>query len=124
MWRAWLQQLDERWPRLSRHLGGRLDIELPALLLSLAVHTMLLVALGLAGYRAGAEVRSEIQGGVIDPALGGADLATLPFQDLDQPVDPPSPTPAAGSFAPDVAAVTVMPAASVATAADGPRHGR
>ena len=84
MWRDRLRQLDERWPWLSRWLGGRLDIELPALLLSLVVHTAILAVLGMAGYKAGAEIHREFQARVVDSTLREPDLAALPFQDLDQ----------------------------------------
>src|SRR5947209_4630696 len=45
-----LRQLDERFPELSHWMGGRLDIEVPAILVSMGVHGVLLLVLATAGY--------------------------------------------------------------------------
>src|SRR4051812_44787312 len=45
-----LRELDGRHPELSRWVGGRLDIEIPAIAVSLGVHGALLLMLATAGY--------------------------------------------------------------------------
>jgi hypothetical protein len=106
-----LWALDERFPRLSHWLGGRLDIELPALAISAAFHLALLLLLGLIGYTVQKEAARPLQASsVIDAAL--TDLERSNFQDLDQSADPPTGTPRAGSFAPNLATVTIATVSS------------
>ncbi|MFO0892361.1 MAG: vWA domain-containing protein [Isosphaeraceae bacterium] len=93
------------WP------SRRLDFELPAYMASLALHAVFLVVLALAGHQvhqiAGREFRSQL----LDTSLGQSEST---FQDLDQDPELPSFVPAAGSFAPDLAA-TVTSAPSTAS---------
>src|SRR5438045_624098 len=91
-----LRALDQRYPALSQWVGGRLDIEVPAILVSLAVHGVFLLVLATAGYAVHAEGRHEFQGAVLDKAISN-ELTQSDFQDLDQSPDPPALTPAAGS---------------------------
>ena len=48
---------EARFPWLSSWFGDRLDVELPAFLVSLTVHGLLLVSLAFAGY----SVHKEVQ---------------------------------------------------------------
>jgi hypothetical protein len=91
--------VEARFPRLASRVGGRLDIEIPALFMSLAVHALLLVGLAFAGYRSYSEVHREFRSELVDNLLSSEST----FQDLDQSADLPSPTPLAGSFAPNLA---------------------
>jgi hypothetical protein len=105
-----LRDLDARHPRLSRWVGGRLDIEVPALLVSLAVHLAVLAVLGMVGYAVRHEVGGHFEAALVDTALG--DLERSNFQDIDQTAEPPALAPTAGSFAPNLAAITIQPSAS------------
>src|SRR4051794_14300099 len=48
--RRGLRALDARYPGWSQRVGGRLDIEVPALLVSAAAHALFLLVLATAGY--------------------------------------------------------------------------
>jgi hypothetical protein len=115
-WYEALLSLDERYPRLSEWVGGRLDLEVPALLASLAAHVALLLCLGMVGYAVHREVGRSFEAfaGPVDTTL--SDLERSKFQDLDQSADRPSLTPAAGSFAPNLSSVTIRPVADGPTA--------
>ena len=88
--------LEARLPWLATWLGDRLELELPAFGVSLAVHGLLLVGLAFAGYRVHREVQREFRSEVVDNLVP----SDLTYQDLDQTASPPAPVPAAGSFAP------------------------
>src|SRR5207253_10641777 len=92
-WREALLTLDDRYPRLSHWVGGRLDLEVPALLVSLAAHFTLLLCLGMVGYAVHREVGRQFEAstGLLDTTL--PDLERSNFQDLDQPANRPSLTP-------------------------------
>ena len=60
------RDLEARFPWLSTWFGGRLEIELPAFLVSLTMHGLLLVGLAFAGYRVHQESSREFQSGVVD----------------------------------------------------------
>ena len=117
--------LEERFPWLSSWLGGRLDIELPAFLMSLTMHGLVLLCLGLAGYRVHQEAHHEFQSGVVDNVVPTEST----FQDLDMTANPPAAIPAAGSFAPTFAPA-ITPASSsagafsVSTPSDSTNGGR
>jgi hypothetical protein len=121
-WRLWLRQLDDRFPALSRWAGGRLDIEVPALLMSVGVHAVVLLVLATAGYAVHTEARREFQSRVVENTVSN-ELTHSDFQDIDQSPDPPALTPAAGSFAPNLAPMTVSspPDAAVGASAGGNR---
>ena len=55
------RDLEARFPWLSTWLGGRLEVELPAFLVSLTMHGLLLVCLAFAGYRVHQESSREFQ---------------------------------------------------------------
>src|SRR5689334_1597676 len=81
--RAFLRGLDRRYPQASRWLGGRLDIEVPAILVSVGVHALLLLVLGMAGLAVQHEVQREFQSRVDDHTVLGELEAKTDFQDLD-----------------------------------------
>jgi hypothetical protein len=107
--------LDEDYPWLSHWLGGRLDIEVPAIAVSVAVHGLLLLVLATAGYAVHTESRREIQSQVLDKVVSN-ELTHSDFQDLDQSSDPPALTPAAGSFSPNLATMVSSPPAAAVSA--------
>ena len=96
-----------RFPALGRWSEGDWDRELPAFVVSVLVHSALLISLAFVGRSAG---------GVLAPRVFQADraastslpeLSRVEFQDLDQSDKPPTLDAKAGSFAPDVAPVQV-----------------
>src|SRR5262249_61320375 len=95
-----LRGLEARFPRLSRWAGGRLDLELPALSASLLVHGLILTGLAFAGYHVHRESQREFRSELADNRL----TSESTFQDLDQSAGRPAEIPAAGSFAPNLAA--------------------
>ena len=104
------RDLQVRFPWLSTWLGGRLEVELPAFLVSLTMHGLLLVCLAFAGYRVHQETNHEFQGGVADNLIPPSDSM---FQDLDQSANPPATVAAAGSFAPTLApTITTAPSSA------------
>ncbi len=94
-----MRDLEVRFPWLARWLGGRLDIELPALFLSLLMHGLILASLAFAGYQVHQEAQREFRSELVDNRLP-SDLA---FQDIDQSAERPAEMPQAGSFAPNLA---------------------
>ena len=106
---------EARFPWLSSWFGDRLDIELPAFLVSLTVHGLLLVSLAFAGYSVHQEAqRREFNSEVVTDNLVTSEST---FQDLDQSNTPPPLEAAAGSFAPTLATtITAAPASAGATA--------
>lgn len=105
-----LRGLESRFPWLGRWAGGRLDIELPAFGLSVLMHGLILASLAFAGYRVHREAQREFRSQLVDNVLA-SDVA---FQDLDQSAERPAEVPAAGSFAPNLAA-TITSAPSTAS---------
>jgi hypothetical protein len=111
-----IQWLDERFPQLSPWVRDRLGIDMPAFLASTAVHLVLLLTLAMVGFAAHTREQTEFQGAVdtsVAEPLGHAE-----YDDLDQTEAPSASTPAAGSFSPNLAPMTVV--ASSASAA-GPQ---
>ena len=87
-----------------------LRVELPAFLVSLTMHGLLLVCLAFRGYRVHQESSREFQGGVVDNLMPSSDST---FQDLDQSSNPPPTIAAAGSFAPTLApTITTAPSSA------------
>src|SRR5208283_3101244 len=81
-------------------------------MVSLTVHALFLVLLGLAGHRVHQVVQREFRSQVLDSALSASEST---FQDLDQSAEPPLLTPAAGSFAPNLATtITSVPSSASA----------
>ena len=95
-----LRKLNAQMPWLAEWFGSRLDLEVPAYLVSLTVHAVLLISLGLVGHQVHRVVQREFRAQVPDSALSRSDST---FQDLDQTAQPPAMIPAAGSFAPNLA---------------------
>ena len=120
-----LRDLEARFPWLSTWLGGRLEVELPAFLVSLTMHGLLLMGLAFAGYRVHQESSREFQSGVVDNLMPVSDST---YQDLDQTANPPAPIAAAGSFAPALApTITTAPSSAgvvpAAAAREAPASG-
>ena len=115
-----LRDLDERHPELSRWMGGRLDIEVPAIAASVAVHGLFLMVLATAGYAVHTEGRRDLQSQVLGKDVSN-ELTHTDFQDLDQSAEPPTMTPQAGSFSPNLSTTTVSapPDAAVVTSSSG-----
>jgi hypothetical protein len=104
-----LRGLEARFPRLSRWAGGRLDLELPALGVSLLMHGVILTGLAFAGYHVHCEAQREFRSELADNRLSSEST----FQDLDQSSERPAEIPAAGSFAPNLAAaITSAPSSA------------
>ncbi len=115
--RELLRRVEERYPALSRWMGGPLEVQAPAVGASLAVHATLLVALAVTGYTASQQSARELTAStVVDSKL--PDLNRIEVQDIDRPeaklttVAPASTAPmigamgveASGALAPTVAA--------------------
>jgi hypothetical protein len=107
-WRERLRRLDERYPRLSEWLGGRLDIELPAIAASVAVHLAILMGLGIAGWTVKKEVDRQIEAASFGDSAVDTSLNRSEFQDLDQTADKPVEA-AAGTFAPTLSSAVTPP---------------
>ena len=117
-----LRAVEVRFPRLSTWFGGRLEFEVPAFLVSLTMHGLLLVCLAFVGYRVHQDSVRGFDGEVVDNLMSSSDST---FQDLDQSSNPPAPIAAAGSLAPTLApTITATPssagAVSTAPAPDTP----
>ena len=105
-----VRELAARFPWLSSLVGERLEIDLPALLISLTMHGLLLVSLAIAGYRVHHEAGREFQSGLV---VDNTVAVYSTFQDLDQTNSLPAPITAAGSFAQTLAsAVTSAPSSA------------
>jgi hypothetical protein len=92
-----LRGLEARFPWLATWSGGRLDIEVPAFIMSLAFHALLLMGLAFAGYQVHREAASRaFRSEVVDNLIPSDST----YQDLDQSSGPMAEVPAAGSFAP------------------------
>jgi hypothetical protein len=96
-----VRRLETRFPWISTLTGGRPDIELPALMLSLTMHGLLLVGLAFGSYHMHREAQRAFTGQVVDNLVSAGST----YQDLDQSANPPVLEPAAGSFAPQLAPV-------------------
>jgi hypothetical protein len=115
-----LRDLGGRFPWLSTWLGGRLEVELPAFLVSLTMHGLVLVGLAFAGYRVHHESSREFQSRAVDNLVSNTDSM---YQDLDQSANPPAPIPAAGSFAPTLASIITSAPSSAGVVSMSARDG-
>ncbi len=120
-----VRELAAQFPWLSSLVGERLEIDLPALLISLTMHGLLLVSLAIAGYRVHHEAGREFQSGLV---VDNTVAVYSTFQDLDQTNSLPAPITAAGSFAQTLAsAVTSAPSSAgavpIAAAPEAPTGG-
>jgi hypothetical protein len=96
-----IRRLDDSFPRLSRWLGERPDIQLPAIGASLITHIAVLVGLAMVGYAAHTETRRELRTEVVHASIDDFDkLGTTEIQSTDKETIV---QPVAGSFAPTVA---------------------
>ena len=104
-----VRELAASFPWLFSWCRDRLQVELPAFLVSLTVHGLLLASLALAGYSVHKESPREFASTVVADNLltSGSE-----FQDLDQSSDPPSTETVAGSFAPTLATNLTISAGS------------
>jgi hypothetical protein len=94
---------------LSQWFGNRLGVELPPFLVSISLHSLLLVGLALASYQVHQEVQREFKSEIVDNLVGSGST----YQDLDQPTSPPVSEPLAGSLAPNLAAtITSAPSSA------------
>lgn len=120
-----LRRLDQRYPELSRWVGGRLDIEVPAILVSVAVHAGMLLVMATAGYAVHHNVQREFQARVSDGPIASELSHTIDFQPLLTPDTPLTDKPPAGSFAPNLAptAISAPPSAAVAPSPSGTAGG-
>ena len=115
-----LRNIEARFPWLSTWLGGRLEVELPAFLVSVTMHGLFLVGLAFAGYRVNQDSSREFQSGVVDNLVPTSDST---YQDLDQTANPPAPVAAAGSFAPTLApTITSAPSSAGVVPASATRE--
>ena len=82
--RELLRRVDERYPALSRWMGGPLEVQAPAVGVSLAVHATLLVALAVTGYSASQQAARELTGStVVDSRM--PEFNRVEVQDVDRP---------------------------------------
>ncbi len=93
-----IDRLDERFPALRHWLGERLDLQLPALGVSLVTHVALLVGMGLLTYAASHQEPPAFRTEVVDTSL--SDFAKLDSTALAE-VEDTSLRPVAGSFGPE-----------------------
>lgn len=107
-----MRKLDTRASWIAGLLGNRLDLEIPAYMVSLTVHALFLIVLALASHHVHQVVQREFRSEVLDSALTSSEST---FQDLDQGAEPPSMIPVAGAFAPNLA-TTITSAPSSAGA--------
>jgi len=99
-----LRQWDERYPALSRCMGGPLEVQAPAVGVSLAVHLVLLVSLGLIAYSAPSETRRELTARMVDSKI--PEFSQVEVQDIDKP-DARLTTVAPASIAPTIGSIGV-----------------
>ncbi len=111
-----LRMLDTCVARAAPWLGNRRGTDVPAYMVSLTAHAVLLVVLALFGHRVHQVVQREFRSQILDSVVSSSEST---FQDLDQSSDPPSMIPQAGSFAPNVA-LTVTSAPTSAGGASAP----
>jgi len=110
-----LRKLDMRVSWLGTLLGNRLELKVPAYMVSLTVHALFLVLLGLTGHRVHQVVQREFHSQVLNSALSASEST---FQDLAHRAKPLVMTSAAGSFAPNLAmTITSVPSSASVIAA-------
>ena len=102
--RDMLRRLDGRYPALSRWLGGRLEVQVPALGASVGVHVAFLVALAVVGVAASADSRRDITATVGDTRV--PEFTRVEVQDIDRPDAPPTVS-APASTAPTIASIGI-----------------
>lgn len=124
MLRNLFRTLDERCPGLARLVGGRLDIQLPALSGSLLAHALLLSLVGTITYAVSTDRNTELRSEV-RPMAALEDFATLEPTELaaidDTTLDPVAATagPAISPRVLETPPLDTPPATRAATAATG-----
>lgn len=104
--RELLRRVEERYPALARWMGGPLEVQAPAVGVSLAVHAALLVALALMGYTASREAGRELTASTdVDTRL--PELNRIEVQEIDRP-DAKLTTVSPGSTAPTLAPMALV----------------
>ena len=116
MLRDAFRRLDDACPWLSRWLGGRLDIQLPAIVVSVLTHAVILILFGMIGYAASTDRNREILSDLV--AVDLDDFATLDETEVVAIEDTVA-TPTMASTAPVVAPLIVETPSGIAPA-DGP----
>src|ERR1700733_6623365 len=81
-----VREFESRFPWLSSWFGDRLDLELPAFLVSLTVHGLLLVSLAFVGYSVHRDIQRDFKSQLMVDNLLTSEST---FQDLDQSNNPP-----------------------------------
>lgn len=100
-WRSTLEGIDRRFPELSRRLGGKLGVQLPAIGVSVVVHAALLATCAMIGLAVTAPTESRIFNSAI---TAGEDVDVTRIENIDLTTPDTPMTPKAGSFGPDIAA--------------------
>lgn len=93
-----IRQIEQGYPALRAWLGDRLDLQIPAIAVSLMTHLTFLLMLGMIGYAAAKPPVPEFESEFIDTSL--SDFAKLDQTEIIQ-LEDTSITPVAGSFAPE-----------------------
>jgi hypothetical protein len=99
-----VRRIEPTFPALRQWVGERLDLQVPAVAVSLLTHLMGLSALGMIGYAAVKPPVPEFRSEVVDTSL--SDFATLDTTEIAQ-IEDTSITPVGGSFAPKNEALIV-----------------
>ena len=101
MLHKFFRRLDDACPWLAPRLGGRLDIQLPAILASVTTHIALLLMFAMFGYAAHTEYQKSFRAEWIDTKL--SDFATFEDRTALAEIDNTLMKPEAGAFAPTLA---------------------
>jgi len=106
VWRNALLRLKESHPDLAKWLGDRIDLQVPAVGISLATHLAILAAFATVGYNINAVPKPEFRAELADAALPNMDKMddTTAIASTDGATTMER---TAGSFAPSVSAVIV-----------------
>jgi hypothetical protein len=104
--RELLRRLETRHPALARWMGGPLEVQAPAVGVSLAVHLVLIATLALITYKASEAARQELTSRAeVDTKLPAFNRVEV--QDLDKP-DAPALSSTPVSSAPNLGSMAVM----------------
>lgn len=95
-----IDRIETRYPWLTHCLGGRLDLQLPALSGSLIVHLLLLAFVGTLSYAVSAERDNQLHSEVLS-TYQARDFAMLEPTEVAS-IDEPLLEPSMGSFGPEV----------------------
>lgn len=111
------RRLDEACPWLSRWLGGRLDVQLPAILLSLLTHAVLLALFGVLTYAATTDQRAEIRSNLVEADVD--DFAVLDQTEI-QELENTALVPSAAAAGPRIVPMIVETPPGLQPSEDGP----